>query len=91
MVGNGDRRASWLYSLSLTPSDCSDQMEVLLRKDNYVMFLTAFLYNLTLRLSGFIHLLESNQASYCITPVPLGGFLGRDEWQLYVLTTNQNI
>lgn len=90
MVGNGDRRVSWLYSLPLTSSDCSDQIEVLLRKDNYVMFLTAFPYNLTLRLNGLIHLLESNQASCCITSVPLGGFLGRDEWQLY-LTTNQDI
>lgn len=54
------------------------------------MFLTAFPYNLTLRLNGLIHLLESNQASCCITSVPLGGFLGRDEWQLY-LTTNQDI
>lgn len=34
---------------------------------------------------ALIQVLKTNQASCCITPVLLGGFLGRDKWQLYFL------
>lgn len=71
------RRMSWLCVLPLPPCDRHAP-----QKGRLGNGFTAFFFpfgDLTLRLSGPIYVLESNQTSCCITAVPLKGVLGRDE------------